>query len=262
MKKIIFVTIIAILVMLSSCKECPTCPEPADFSANGFTYSIDTLKLDTAFTDPNATIYDSPKLSEMYTKLLSQKTDLLSKNKNFNFQLNEVSASSDIPICATKPVRMTDLTGGLQKFFYKFTANSSVDLELFGYGGGKLGKKEVLLIVDFVQFKNVDCSGESVRFGVGARLFLNIKSFKSSININKLPMLAAAAEFDKATVTYNISTIGIVGDKVLDALPTGAEFNVESYAKVVSAVDQIIRLAKDNTTGVNIEPQVLPVVKN
>ena len=59
-------------------------------------------------------------------------------------------------------------------------------------------------------------------------------------------------------MTYTISTIGITGDKVIDALPTGSNFDVENYAKVVNSVDDIIRLAKDNVDGVVIEPQLLP----
>ena len=131
-------------------------------------------------------------------------------------------------------------------------------MEVFGYGGGELGKKETLLIVDFVQHKDIQCTdGKTQRYGVGARLFLHITKKKRGLNLT-LPQLAANVELDRAQVTYTISTIGITGSSVIDALPTGSNFDVENYAKVINSVDNIIRLAKDNEDGVVIEPQLLP----
>lgn len=161
-------------------------------------------------------------------------------------------------LCQNIPENMADLTGGIRKYFYKFTAESSGNLDAFGYGGGSLENKETLLIVDFVQHKDIFCTdGKKRIFGVGARLFLKISKKKRSVSFG-LPKLAANVELGKAEVEYTISTIGITGDKVLDALPTGNEFDVENYAKIVNSVDNIIRLAKDNVDGINIEPQLLP----
>lgn len=200
----------------------------------------------------NANTFSDPIFNEEDIKLLkldNKRKGLLEMSESDNF-LSE---------CSNIPKDMRDLRSGLQKFFLKFTSKSGIDLKVLGYGGANLEKKEVLLIVDFIQFKDINCSGKNKRFGVGARLFLNIKECSSKININNLPQLAAAVELDKATVTYNISTIGITGDKILDLLPTGADFNVESYAKVVSSIDQIIKIARDNTSGIEIEPQIIPI---
>lgn len=242
------------MVLLSSCGSSAKNPETNVVSDSTKSMSDSIGKSDT-------TIMSDPVISKSYVELIQQSTNMQSKDKNFN-HVKDSRKSGSVTGCAFIPKKMTDLTSGLQKLFYKYTAKSNYNLSLMGYGGGALSKKEVLLIVDFVQFKDVDCSGETIRFGVGARLFLKIKDNKSRIDITNLPKLAAAAEFGKAEVSYSISTLGIVGDKILDVLPTGSDFNVESYAKVVSAVDQIIRLAKDNSAGVQIDPQVIPVYEN
>ncbi len=161
-------------------------------------------------------------------------------------------------ICENIPENMAELTGGIKKYFYKFSSKSSANLDAFGYGGGSLENKETLLIVDFVQHKDIFCTdGKKRTFGVGARLFLKISKKKRNISFG-LPKLAANVELGKAEVEYTISTIGLTGDKILDVLPTGNEFDVENYAKIVNSIDNIIKLAKDNTDGVNIEPQLLP----
>ena len=217
------ITILATLVITILLIGCASIKETNNtFSANGELFS--ELKLDSTFVKTKGAIKNTP--------------------------------FSDI--CGNIPENMGDLTGGIKKYFYKFSAKSSANLDAFGYGGGSLENKETLLIVDFVQHKDVFCTdGKKRTFGVGARLFLKISKKKRSVSFG-LPKLAANVELGKAEVEYTISTIGLTGDKILDALPTGNEFDVENYAKIVNSIDSIIRLAKDSTDGVNIDPQLLP----
>ncbi len=160
--------------------------------------------------------------------------------------------------CAA-PTNMRELSGGMEKLFYQFTSSNEANLSVFGMANAKLTKKEVVVVVDFIQFKDMNCTGEKVRYGVGARLFLNIKKTQGGIKVTDLPKLAAGVELGRASVTYSIKVIGLTGDKVRAALPNTGDFNVEAYGKVMSAVDKIQMLASDNEEGVVVEPQIIPV---
>lgn len=190
----------------------------------------------TVVSDPNAGVVD-PKATEEKTYVKP--------------------VVEDEKACNT-PKTMRDLSGGMKKIFYQFTTKNSGSLGLFGIANLTLGKKEVMVVVDFMQYKDQKCSGESVRYGVGARLFLHIKKIQGGISITDLPKLAAGVEYGKSSVTYSVEVIGLTGHKVRAALPNTGDFNVEAYGKVISAVDKIQMLANDGEDGVVIDPQVIP----
>jgi hypothetical protein len=237
MKEYIFPGLL-LLILLSSCRDQP--PAPSRIIINGHTYVIDTLREDSIRPGD---VIENFALSGDFQNYL--------KNK---------PAAPFSNLCGSVPKNMKALDGGLRKYFYKVTGKDNMDLSLFGYAGAKLGRKEVLVIVDFVQYKEIQCKDKTRTFGVGARLFLHILEIKHGINFTKLPQLAANVELGRASVTYTVSTIGLTGDKVLDILPQGSDFNVENYAMVMNSIDRIIRLAKDNTPGVVIAPQLLPQI--
>lgn len=173
-------------------------------------------------------------------------------------QVTEVKNYKKPEAACPKPATMRDLSGGMKQIYYQFTSDNSASLSLFGMANLKLGKKEVVVIVDFLQYKDLTCSGTSVRYGVGARLFLTIKKAQGGIKVTDLPKLAAGVELGKASVTYSIEVIGLTGDKIRAALPSAGDFNVEAYGKVVSAIDKIRALASDGQAGVIIDPQIIP----
>ena len=183
-----------------------------------------------------------------------------------NFELvaaeNKVFLMASNPLiddlCPARPRQMKDLTDGLEVRHVYFNKDSNVDLTLFGWLGPKLENKQVLIMSDFLQHKNTLCTDGKVRkYGVGVRMFLFVSKKRKKVSL-ELPKLAANVELNRAKATYELKTLGLVGDKVLDALPKSGEFNVENYANVIKAVDNIIRLAKDNTDGVIITPQLIP----
>lgn len=162
-----------------------------------------------------------------------------------------------VPSCET-PKTLKDLNSGLKQLFYEMTSNNAANLSLFGMGNIDLSKKQKMVIVDYIQFKDLSCEEKPLRYGVGARLFLHIKKVKAGINVMKLPELAAAVETGKASVTYSIETVGVTGDKIQMVLPEAGDFNVGAYGKITNAVDEIRKLMRDNTEGVNITPQLIP----
>ena len=114
--------------------------------------------------------------------------------------------------------------------------------------------------MDFTQFKDINCE-EKARYGVGVRLFLKIKKSFKGLDLNNLPHLAANVQLGKASVEYRIQTLGITGDKINALIPRSAtnNFDVDGYANVVNAVDEIQALIKDGVEGVVIDPQQMPL---
>jgi hypothetical protein len=159
-----------------------------------------------------------------------------------------------------KPKSVKELSGGMKKFFYQLTADNRASLSLFGGNSINLSKKELLVIVDFIQYKDLSCGGQKVRYGVGARLFLHIKKTSKGLNVSDLATVAAGVQLNQATVTYSIETVGVTGRKVSAALPGTGDFNVEAYHKVIKAVDEVQKLTLDNEEGVVIDPQIIPIV--
>lgn len=161
------------------------------------------------------------------------------------------------------PQRMADLTGGIRQLFYQMTAQNNTSLNLFGVANISLGRKEMMVIVDFIQYKDTKCERKTVRYGVGTRLFLHVKkaNLGGKTDYNNLEYLAANVQLGKATVEYSIQTVGITGEAVLDALPktSNKSFDVSGYKEVMISIDKIRLMAKDGLNGVIIEPQIIPV---
>ncbi len=159
-----------------------------------------------------------------------------------------------------KPRSVRELSGGMQKIFYQINKDNETNLSLFGGSGIRLGKKEMVVIVDFMQHKDMECEGKTTRYGVGVRLFLHIKKANRKLQLNDLPNLAANVQLDKASVQYVLKTIGITGNKINSLIPRSAtnSFDVDGYAGVINAVDQIQKLIRDDIEGVVIDPQPVP----
>ncbi|WCL80777.1 hypothetical protein PPO43_12430 [Saprospira sp. CCB-QB6] len=157
------------------------------------------------------------------------------------------------------PKTVADLSSGLKKIFYQFNDKNQASLALFGKSM-QLGKKEVVVIVDYMQYKDMDCDEDKSRYGVGVRLFLHIEKANRKIDLNNLPQLAANVQLGRASVRYVFQTIGVTGPKINDLLPKSNTntFDVEGYANVIHAVDQVQSLIRDGIEGVNIAPQAIP----
>lgn len=151
------------------------------------------------------------------------------------------------------PQRMSDLNGGIKKYFRKFSRDDQHKVDALGWAGAKLAKKEVLIIYDYIQYTEV--TGHV--YGVGARLFIHIRKTKSRVDLSSLTNIAANVQLNRASVTFDISTIGIVGDEISKVLPRSNDFDVENYSAVMKSIDSIIRLAKDGQQGVQISPKLI-----
>lgn len=174
-------------------------------------------------------------------------------------EINLLKTSADTISCLSKkPTELSKLNSGSTKFVYTIDEKSSSSASLLGLISGKLNKNERMAIVDYVEYKDLTCSGKgSLRVAAGVRLTLKIKSTNNKFKINIPSKVAAASEFGIAEVTYRIETIGFKNKttrKILSGL--GGEFNVDDYIKVLDAVNKI-QLAMDEVTIV--DPRIIPV---
>jgi hypothetical protein len=205
------------------------------------------------------------KLRDLNSNLQNQsfgksflQNEQLFNESNFT-EINLLKTSADTLSCLSKkPTLLTNLNSGSTKFVYTIDEKSSSSANLLGLISGKLNKNERIAIIDYVEYKDIDCSdNSSLRVAAGVRLTLKIKSRNNKFKINIPSKVAAASEFGIAEVTYRIETIGFktkTTRKILSGL--GGEFNVDDYIKVLDAVNKI-QLAMDEVT--TVDPRVIPV---
>lgn len=158
-----------------------------------------------------------------------------------------------------RPSKLTDLDGGYEVFYYSFSEDNAAKLGLIAAGAIGGAKRSVVQVYRFMQVATRTCRiggmNRPVTWAAGAEAVLHVKTAKRGVNLDKLSTLAAAVEFNRASVAFSMNTPGITGTPIRKALPDAGAFNVENYAKMVSAVDQV-RLLMDSG-GVTVKPQML-----
>ncbi|HET8839363.1 MAG TPA: hypothetical protein VFM82_10265 [Flavobacteriaceae bacterium] len=162
-----------------------------------------------------------------------------------------------------KPQVMKDLTGGYDLFFSSFEEEVAASLNLIPFGSLSGSNRSLVVVYNFLQYKKDYCSTDGkdypVLWGSGVQMTLHIKSRKRSMKTTTMAGLAAAVDYNRAQVEYRLKTIGIIGDPVRFRVATQGEFSVDNYAKIISNVDQIIRLMSDS--DVTVTPQLVAVEK-
>lgn len=162
-----------------------------------------------------------------------------------------------------KPQKMDDLTGGYDLFFSSFEEEVAASLHLIPFGSISGNNHSLVVVYNFLQYKKDYCSNNGkdypVLWGSGVQMTLHIKSRKRGIKTTTMAGLAAAVDYNRAQVEYRLRTIGIIGDPVRFRVATQGEFSVDNYAKIISNVDEIIRLMSDS--DVTITPQLIAIEK-
>ncbi|MCB0524158.1 MAG: hypothetical protein R3A50_07070 [Saprospiraceae bacterium] len=130
-----------------------------------------------------------------------------------------------------------------------YSSNISLDVNasLSAYGfSGTMGKKDVLIAAYLIKYKDYNCDGTSKRAQVGLKLYVHASDLKIKVSAPSLGVIAAAAELGLAKAEYKFETFGINPDNFYTNLPS-AQFSVDTYAKVISAYDNIIHSLNDST---------------
>jgi hypothetical protein len=158
--------------------------------------------------------------------------------------------------CTGLPGKIEDLNSGSGFSIYKFTSSNSASAKAFGFEGS-IGKKELLIIQDYVRFKNVTCNGETKKLGIGLRCFIHVKGIKGKLG-GALSSVAASVELDRASGEFNIVSLGFgIGGDVVGDLPTQGEYNVDNFGNLAIVFNNVLKTLKDKGNVV-IDPVVLP----
>lgn len=130
-----------------------------------------------------------------------------------------------------------------------YASNVSLDVNasLSAYGfSGSMGKKDALVIAYLTKFKDYTCAGTTKRVQVGLKLYVHASDLKVKVASPSLGVIAAATELGLAKAEYRFETFGVNPDDFYTKLPS-AQFKVDTYAKIISAYDNIVHSLKDST---------------
>ncbi|WP_124981010.1 hypothetical protein [Nonlabens xiamenensis] len=112
---------------------------------------------------------------------------------------------------------------------------------------------EAMLYTDKITSTPIGGKIYGTRWGAGLRVLLKVSEIKSNADF-KFGAIAAAAELGLAKVEYEINGIGISKPSILKSLPGPAEFNFDSYNKILEAAEKVRRYMADNHEELKPEP--------
>lgn len=172
-----------------------------------------------------------------------------------------LSATEQCLNSSTKPKNLSDLNDGYDVFYYFVEKNIAAKMGFIPMGAvGSLKHKSKILVYEFCQYRKDFCTVGSesipIRWGVGVRLVLTIKSYKRKIELTNRYKLSAAVEQGKAEVTYKLSTFGLTGTPIKLSIPKlSGDFDKHANKEVTNAVNKII--AKMENTKTVVKPQLI-----
>jgi hypothetical protein len=239
MKLIKFVLSIAYLGFLCSCNN-----NQKDTSSS----EIDQAISDSAFVNGVAAFKSVDRFDTIpYKKVIAQGSAALPML---------VQDVAPVGCGADMPKKIEDLNSGAGFNLYKFTSDNQATAKAFGFDGS-IGKNELLVIQDYVRYKNVTCNNQLKKFGIGLRCFIHVKSLKGKLAAT-LPGIAASVELSRAQGQFNLAALGFAfgGDSISD-LPTQGEYNVNNFGNLAIVFNNVLKTLKDGG-NVKIDPVELP----
>ena len=161
------------------------------------------------------------------------------------------------------PKTLDELNAGFKIFASSISESTAADAGIIGIGDITGRKSAFVEVLQYAQYAERSCKTDygtyPVNVGVGVQANLHIKKLDSSLDTSVIPNLAASVQIKKSDIKLSITTLGLTGKKVQEALPTFSDgldnFNVTNYGKMTSTVDQIRILSYDENTVV--APQLI-----
>jgi hypothetical protein len=105
----------------------------------------------------------------------------------------------------------------------------------FSVGAIEASRNTRTLIAEFSRSKTVATDATVTRFGVAARLVVNVSGLEVNANLT-LPFVAAEAQFNRAEAYANLRVEGYVGPEAGEMFPDFTTFDVESYVKLMQSL--------------------------
>ncbi len=195
--------------------------------------------------------------------LLENETNTKGHTKsNTNILLDSLITQYDNVIPTTRE-NLTDMRTVVKIFNGKTNAGINIP----GFGGLKLGKKEVNLNVYYIETKVVNNSNDSIVYGIGYSAHYLFKKVKRGLDISNLPYIAASVQIEnkKTQVHYSLQTYGIKSTNLVQYFkPTiDKNFDVDGFGVMQSSIDGIHNILGDTllSKSVKFTPKVLKFVK-
>lgn len=241
--KLYKISLIAVCSILFSCNNnagTPAVSEPAEITDKDFDAGVQQLKG-----------VESKDTSISYKKIAAQ-----GGSQRLASLVMPEGPVDALTGCSTTPTKIEQLNSGSGFYIYKFTSSNSASAKAFGFEGS-IGRKELLIIQDYVRYQNVTCDGKTKKVGIGLRCFIHVKSIKGKLG-GALSSIAASVELDRASGEFNIVSLGFgIGGDVVGDLPTQGEYNVDNFGSLAIVFNNVLKTLKDNGT-VTINPIELP----
>lgn len=97
-----------------------------------------------------------------------------------------------------------------------------------------------------MKFKEYKCGDKTIIASVGINLYVHATDLQVKISSPSLVNISAAAELGLAKTQYRIKTFGINPNNFYSNIPS-AQFNTETYTKVIGNYDKIVNSLSDST---------------
>ncbi|HAV5583224.1 TPA: hypothetical protein JI121_02415 [Acinetobacter baumannii] len=154
------------------------------------------------------------------------------------------------------PKTLKDLTGGFKIFSSSVSESAAVSADIIGLGDVTGKKSAFVQILQYAQIGERYCKTDygtyPVNFGVGSQANLHIKKIDGSVNLSQIPTLAATVQLGKSEIKFSMTTLGLTGEKVNNALPKFnggiGDFDVDNYAKMIASIDEVRLLTYNKET--------------
>ncbi len=148
-----------------------------------------------------------------------------------------------------------------------FNGNTDAGIAIPGFGGIRLGKREISVSVYYIETKTVNNENDSVVYGCGYSVHYLFKKVKRGLDLNDLATISASVQLEngKTQAYYSLQTYGIIGQNLVQYFkPTvNKQFDVEGFGIMQSSIDGIHNILGDSTLSksVRFNPEILKFVQ-
>ncbi len=165
------------------------------------------------------------------------------------FKINARDKSLNLPSC------ITDLPNyELREHLYSFKTASALGLS---YGplssNWNLTSDDKVYISEVVKYKDIFDGNLTIRYGVGMRVFYQLKILNTEAKVSSLPLILASAQFDYIKANVEVKVIGVP----TFTAPMSTTLSMESYQTIQKAVEAFQSMIQTENTG--ISPQILSI---
>ena len=189
-------------------------------------------------------------------------TPLLEQVMSDSTERSGVSQLSASVINGNIPTSRDDLNS-LRTVVKIFKGDQNAGMDVPGFGGLQLGKKETSFNVYYIETKVVNTGTDTVVYGIGYSVHYLFKKLKRGISVSNMATVAASAQLqsNKTEVNYSLQTFGITSTDLVHFFKpqVNSNFDVDGFGVIQSSIDGIHNVLSDSLLSdrTNFSPMVL-----